>query len=101
MYRIDYEMNESRLFIDARDFITLLVALPSFDGVDKKSVNLVEKIVSSLIATSEEIDSAYLSVTEDDIKKMKDELIKKDLEVVKSQEKEMKKNKAVNNNTKE
>lgn len=101
MYRIDYEMNESRLFIDARDFITLLVALPSFDGVDKKSVNLVEKIVSSLIATSEEIDSAYLSVTEDDIKKMKDELIKKGLEVVKSQEKEMKKNKTVNNNTKE
>ena len=95
MYRIDYEVNGSRLYIDARDVLTLLVAMPTIiNDVDKKSIELVEKLVSSLIATSEEIDSSYLSINEEEIKKIYDEINKKYIEVVKSLEKETKKKNA-------
>ncbi len=105
MFRIDYETSGSRLMLDARDFITLLVALPTIIEVDKKSVSVIEKIMSSLIATSEELEdlnSPYLSVEEGDVIKIYKELKQKEIEAVKSLEKETKKNsKAVENDNKE
>jgi hypothetical protein len=98
MYRIDYEIEGNRLYIDARDFLTLLAGIPSLEIVDGESINLVKEIVSSLIATSEnvELEQQYLKVQDKDIISIYERLKK---EAQKKLKDEKSKSKLSSNNT--
>ncbi|MBR4496015.1 MAG: hypothetical protein IKP12_02660 [Acholeplasmatales bacterium] len=98
MYRIDYEIEGNRLYIDARDFLTLLAGIPSLEIVDGESINLVKEIVSSLIATSEdvELEQQYLKVQDKDIINIYERLKK---EAQKKLKDEKSKSKLSSNNT--
>ena len=98
MYRIDYEIEGNRLYIDARDFLTLLAGIPSLEIVDGESINLVKEIVSSLIATSEnvELEQQYLKVQDKDIISIYERLKK---EAQKKLKDEKNKSKLSSNNT--
>lgn len=96
MYRIDYEIDGNRLYIDARDFLTLLVGIPSLEIVDVESINLVKEIVLSLIATSENVETSCLNVTDDDIRNIHAEIKK---EIQKKLKADKRKDKLSSNNT--
>ncbi len=98
MYRIDYEIEGNRLYIDARDFLTLLAGIPSLEIVDGESINLVKEIVSTLIATSEvvETEQQYLKVQDKDIISINERLKK---EAQKKLKDEKSKSKLSSNNT--
>lgn len=98
MYRIDYEIEGNRLYIDARDFLTLLAGIPSLEIVDGESINLVKEIVSTLIATSEvvETEQQYLKVQDKDIISIHERLKK---EAQKKLKDEKSKSKLSSNNT--
>ena len=98
MYRIDYEIEGNRLYIDARDFLTLLAGIPSLEIVDGESINLIKEIVSSLIATSENVEAEYqyLKLQDLDIIDIYEKLKK---ETKKKLKDEKKKSKLSSNNT--
>ena len=97
MYRIDYEINGNRLYIDARDFLTLLVGIPSLDLVDDDGINLIKEIVSSLIITSEEVETPCLTIDDEQIKDIFGKL-KKDIKA-KEKANRKKKDKLSSDNT--